>query len=213
MERHVIGFERGSPVSLDGAALSAIAIIEQLESLAGPFGIGRGIHLGDTVIGTKGRVAFEAPAADVLLTAHRELEKLVLTGRQARIKDSVAQPYGDLVHEGQHLDPVCRDIEALLLSSQARVSGEVRVLFRPGSLFVEGVSSPYSLMAASKGVYGESAGEWTPADAHGYSKMLALTGVFYHRAGAAAGAPTPTPSAAAPSAAAPTAAGAAAAGA
>ncbi|HWG67780.1 MAG TPA: argininosuccinate synthase [Steroidobacteraceae bacterium] len=185
MERHVIGFERGVPVSLDGAALSAVAIIEQLEILAGPFGIGRGIHLGDTVIGTKGRVAFEAPAAEVLLTAHRELEKLVLTGRQARIKDSVAQPYGDLVHEGQHLDPVCRDIEALLLSSQGRVSGEVRISFRPGSLFVEGVTSPYSLMAASKGVYGESAGEWTPADAHGYSKMLALTGVFYHRAGAA----------------------------
>ena len=137
--RHVIGFNRGVPVSLDGDARSAVAIIEELEQLAGPFGIGRGIHLGDTVIGTKGRVAFEAPAADVLLTAHRELEKLVLTGKQARIKDAVAQPYGDLVHEGQHLDPVCRDIEALLLSSQARVSGEVRVLFRPGSVFVEGV--------------------------------------------------------------------------
>jgi argininosuccinate synthase len=82
------------------------------------------------------------------------------------------------------LDPVCRDIEALLASSQTRVSGEVRVLFRPGSLFVEGVTSPYSLMAASKGVYGESAGEWTPTDALGYSKMLALTGVFYQRAGA-----------------------------
>jgi argininosuccinate synthase len=183
-ERHVIGFKQGVPHSLDGAALSAVAIIEKLEALAGPFGIGRGIHLGDTVIGTKGRVAFEAPAADVLLTAHRELEKLVLTGKQARIKDSVAQPYGDLVHEGQHLDPVCRDIEALLASSQTRVSGEVRVLFRPGSLFVEGVTSPYSLMAASKGVYGESAGEWTPTDALGYSKMLALTGVFYQRAGA-----------------------------
>jgi argininosuccinate synthase len=183
-ERHTIGFEQGIPASLDGVALSAVAIIEQLERLAGPFGIGRGIHLGDTVIGTKGRVAFEAPAADVLLTAHRELEKLVLTGKQARIKESVAQPYGDLVHEGQHLDPVCRDIEALLVSSQARVSGEVRVLLRPGAVFVEGVTSPYSLMAASKGVYGESAGEWTPADALGYSKMLALTGVFYKRAGA-----------------------------
>ena len=159
---------------------------KQLETLAGPFGIGRGIHLGDTVIGTKGRVAFEAPAAEVLLTAHRELEKLVLTGKQARIKESVAQPYGDLVHEGQHLDPVCRDIEALLMSSQARVSGEVKVLFRPGSVFVEGVTSPYSLMAASKGVYGESAGEWTPTDALGYSKMLALTGVFYKRAGSGA---------------------------
>jgi len=183
-ERHAIGFERGVPVSLDGERLGAVAIIESLETLAGPFGIGRGIHLGDTVIGTKGRVAFEAPAAEVLLTAHRELEKLVLTGKQARIKESVAQPYGDLVHEGQHLDPVCRDIEALLVSSQARVTGEVIVAFRPGSLFVEGVSSPYSLMAASKGVYGEAAGEWTPTDALGYSKMLALTGIFYKRAGA-----------------------------
>ena len=182
-ERHRIGFDQGVPASLDGAKLSAVAIIEKLESIAGPFGIGRGIHLGDTVIGTKGRVAFEAPAAEVLLSAHRELEKLVLTGKQARIKETVAQPYGDLVHEGQHLDPVCRDIEALLVSSQARVTGEVSVLLRPGSMFVEGVTSPYSLMAASKGVYGESAGEWTPTDALGYSKMLALSGVFYKRAG------------------------------
>ena len=183
-ERHSIGFESGIPVRLDGIPKSAVAIIEELEALAGPFGIGRGIHLGDTVIGTKGRVAFEAPAAEILLTAHRELEKLVLTGKQARIKDTVAQPYGDLVHEGQHLDPVCRDIEALLLSSQVRVTGVVNVLFRPGSVFVEGVASPYSLMAASKGVYGEAAGEWTPTDALGYSKMLALTGIFYKRAGA-----------------------------
>jgi argininosuccinate synthase len=185
-ERHTVGFDQGVPDRLDGRHLSAVAVIEELESLAGPFGIGRGIHLGDTVIGTKGRVAFEAPAAEVLLTAHRELEKLVLTGKQSRIKEGVAQPYGDLVHEGQHLDPVCRDIEALLQSSQTRVSGEVTVLFRPGSMFVEGVSSPYSLMAASKGVYGESAGEWTPTDALGYSKMLALTGVFYKRAGTGA---------------------------
>jgi argininosuccinate synthase len=182
-ERHTIGFDAGIPVSLDGAKMPAVAVIEQLEALAGPFGIGRGIHLGDTVIGTKGRVAFEAPAADVLLTAHRELEKLVLTGKQVRIKETVAQPYGDLVHEGQHLDPVCRDIEALLASSQARVTGEVKVLLRPGSAFIEGVTSPYSLMAASKGVYGEAAGEWTPTDALGYSKMLALTGIFYKRAG------------------------------
>jgi argininosuccinate synthase len=185
-ERHTIGFTRGVPDTLDGERLTPVAVIERLEALAGPFGIGRGIHLGDTVIGTKGRVAFEAPAAEVLLAAHRELEKLVLTGKQSRIKESVAQPYGDLVHEGQHLDPVCRDIEALLNSSQARVSGEVKVLLRPGAVFVEGVTSPYSLMAASKGVYGESAGEWTPADALGYSKMLALTGVFYKRAGAGA---------------------------
>ncbi|MHB8814520.1 MAG: argininosuccinate synthase [Steroidobacteraceae bacterium] len=182
-ERHVIEFKQGRPVGLDGRALSPVAIIEALEALAAPFGIGRGIHLGDTIIGTKGRVAFEAPAAEVLLTAHRELEKLVLTGRQQRIKETVVQPYGDLVHEGQLLDPVCRDIEALLLSSQERVTGQVRIQLRPGSLFIEGVESPYSLMAASKGVYGEAAGEWTPVDALGFSKIVALTGVFHRRAG------------------------------
>jgi argininosuccinate synthase len=182
-ERHVISFERGRPAGLDGKALSPVQVIESLESIAAPFGIGRGIHLGDTIIGTKGRVAFEAPAAETLLTAHRELEKLVLTGRQQRIKELVAQPYGDLVHEGQLLDPVCRDIEALLLSSQERVTGEVNVLFRPGNLFIEGVESPCSLMAASKGVYGEAVGEWTAADALGFSKIVSLTGVFARRAG------------------------------
>ncbi len=106
-----------------------------------------------------------------------------MTPRQQRIKDSLAGPYGDWVHEGQLLDPVCRDIEALLLSSQERVTGEVHVLLRPGSLFVEGVESPYSLMAASKGVYGESVGEWTPQDALGFSKIVSLTGVFHRRAG------------------------------
>jgi argininosuccinate synthase len=182
-QRHSIGFERGRPVSLDGERMSAVTLIERLETLAAPFGIGRGIHLGDTIIGTKGRVAFEAPAAETLLTAHRELEKLVMTARQQRIKESVALPYGDLVHEGQLLDPVCRDIEALMVSSQERVSGEVHALFRPGNLFIEGVDSPHSLMAASKGVYGEAAGEWTATDALGFSKIVALSGVFYRRAG------------------------------
>ena len=182
--RHVIGFERGVPMSVDGRALDAVELIEHVESCAAPFGIGRGIHLGDTIIGTKGRVAFEAPAAEVLLVAHRELEKLVLTARQARVKELVAQTYGDLVHEGQHLDPVCRDIEALLISSQARVTGEVTVFLRPGCAFVEGVSSPYSLMSASKGVYGEAAGEWSATDALGFSRIAALSGVFHRRAGA-----------------------------
>ncbi|HEV2272044.1 MAG TPA: argininosuccinate synthase [Steroidobacteraceae bacterium] len=182
-ESHVVEFKHGRPVGLDGRTLSPVALIEALEALAAPFGIGRGIHLGDTIIGTKGRVAFEAPAAEVLLTAHRELEKLVLTGRQQRIKETVAQPYGDLVHEGQLLDPVCRDIEALLLSSQERVTGQVRIQLRPGNLFIEGVESPHSLMAASRGVYGEAAGEWTPVDALGFSKIVALTGVFHRRAG------------------------------
>ncbi|MDB6100987.1 MAG: argininosuccinate synthase, partial [Gammaproteobacteria bacterium] len=182
-ERHVISFERGRPVALDGKAMSPVQVIESLETVAAPFGVGRGIHLGDTIIGTKGRVAFEAPAAETLLTAHRELEKLVLTGRQQRMKELVAQPYGDLVHEGQLLDPVCRDIEALLQSSQERVTGDVHVLFRPGNLFIEGVESPYSLMAASKGVYGEAVGEWTATDALGFSKIVSLTGVFARRAG------------------------------
>ncbi len=181
--RHTLSFERGRPIALDGTALDAVALIESLETIAAPYGIGRGIHLGDTIIGTKGRVAFEAPAASVLLDAHRELEKLVLTGRQQRIKDLVAQPYGDLVHEGQLLDPVCRDIEALLASSQARVSGDVHVLLRPGNAFIEGVDSPFSLMSASKGVYGEAAGEWTAADALGFSKIVSLPGVFHRRAG------------------------------
>jgi len=186
-EHHVLGFERGRPVSLDGRPGSAVEIIEKLEALAAPFGIGRGIHLGDTIIGTKGRVAFEAPAAEVLLTAHRELEKLVLTGRQQRIKELLAAPYGDLVHEGQLLDPVCRDIEALLVSSQERVRGQVRFKLETGNLFIEGVESPYSLMAASRGVYGEAAGEWSATDALGFSRIVSLPGVFYTRAGSKAG--------------------------
>jgi argininosuccinate synthase len=182
-ERHVLGFRQGKPALLDGRAAAPVQIIEAVEALAAPFGIGRGIHLGDTIIGTKGRVAFEAPAAEVLLTAHRELEKLVLTGRQQRMKDLVAQSYGDLVHEGQLLDPVCRDMEALLLSSQQRVTGDVHLLLSTGNLFIEGVESPYSLMAASRGVYGEAAGEWTASDSLGFSRIVSLPGVFYARAG------------------------------
>ncbi len=182
-ESHTITFEQGVPVGLNGQKLGPVAVIEQLETIGAKFGVGRGIHLGDTIIGTKGRVAFEAPAAEVLINAHRELEKLVMTGRQQRIKEMVAAPYGDLVHEGQHLDPVCRDIEALIVSSQTRVTGEVKVLYHPGNAFIEGVTSPYSIMAASKGVYGEAAGEWSPADALGFSKMVSLPSMFWARAG------------------------------
>ena len=181
--RHRLTFEQGVPVALDSVALSAVALIERVENLAAPFGIGRGIHLGETILGSKGRVAFEAPAAEVILSAHRELEKLVLTGRQLRIKEGIAAQYGDLVHEGQHLEPVARDLEAFLASSQARVSGDVHLLLRPGALFVEGVSSPYSLLAASHGTYGESIGEWTAADARGFSRLVALPGELHARAG------------------------------
>jgi argininosuccinate synthase len=183
-ETHVVGFAQGIPVSLNGTQMQPVALIEELETLAGPFGIGRGIHVGDTVLGTKGRVAFEAPAAEVLLTAHRELEKLTLSALQTRIKESVAASYGDFVHEGKQLDAACRDIEALLESSQRLVTGDVKVQFRAGSVFIVGVDSPHSLMAATKGVYGETAGEWTPADALGYAKILSLTGMLQTRAAA-----------------------------
>lgn len=179
---HTLEFNGGTPVALDGESLPAVKLIEALEQLAGAYGIGRGIHMGDTVLGTKGRVAFEAPAAITLITAHRELEKLVLSGQQMRIKDSVAAVYGDLVHEGKQLDLACDDIEALLASSQRRVIGTVDFTLRPGQLFIDGTSSPHSLLAATKGVYGESAGEWTPSDALGYARILSLPGSLQTRA-------------------------------
>ncbi len=180
---HSLEFYEGVPVALDGERLSPVVLIERLESLAGGYAIGRGIHLGDTVLGTKGRVAFEAPAAVTLITAHRELEKLVLSAQQLRVKDTLAAVYGDLVHEGKQLDLVCADIEAYLRSSQRRVTGTVRFALKPGNLFVEGVTSPHSLLAATKGVYGESAGEWTPSDALGYARILSLPGSLQTRAG------------------------------
>ena len=180
---HAITFEAGIPVAIDGDSGSPVELIERLEALAGRYGIGRGIHLGDTILGTKGRVAFEAPAAITLITAHRELEKLVLSAPQQRVKDAVAATYGDLVHEGRQLDPVCRNIEALFASSQQRVSGTVHILLRPGHLFVTGVTSPHSLLAATKGVYGEAAGEWTPSDALGFARILSLPGMLQTRAG------------------------------
>lgn len=181
--QHTLEFTKGIPVALDGQQLPPVKLIEELETLAGSYGIGRGIHLGDTVLGTKGRVAFEAPAAITLITAHRELEKLVLSAQQARVKDSVAAVYGDLVHEGKQLDLACDDIEALLAASQKRVSGTVKFALRPGQLFIEGVESKHSLLAATKGVYGEAAGEWTPADALGYARVLSLPGSLQTRAG------------------------------
>ncbi|HNP36820.1 MAG TPA: argininosuccinate synthase [Woeseiaceae bacterium] len=179
---HTIDFDQGIPIALDDVAEGPVQLIERLEMLAGSYAIGRGIHLGDTVLGTKGRVAFEAPAAISLITAHRELEKLVLSAAQTRVKDSLAHTYGDLIHEGKQLDLVCRNIEALLESSQQRVSGRVRFSLRPGNLFVEGVTSDYSLLAASRGVYGEAAGEWTAADALGFSRILSLPGSLQTRA-------------------------------
>jgi len=180
---HSLEFAAGIPVALDGVSLDPVELIESLEKLAGRYGIGRGIHLGDTVLGTKGRVAFEAPAAVTLICAHRELEKLVLSAQQSRIKETVAAVYGDLIHEGKQLDLACRDIEALLDSSQQRVTGRVDFQLRPGNLFVTGTRSPYSLLDATRGVYGEAAGEWSAADALGYARILSLTGELQSRAG------------------------------
>lgn len=185
MSQHTLEFAAGMPIALDGEALQPVALIEKLEALAGRYGIGRGIHVGDTVLGTKGRVAFEAPAAITLLSVHRELEKLVLSAQQARIKDTLAASYGDLVHEGKQLDLVCADIEAFLAASQRRVTGTVNFTLRPGNLFISGVTSRYSLLAATKGVYGESAGEWSAADALGYARILSLPGALQTRAGKA----------------------------
>ena len=179
---HTLEFSAGVPVALDGESIPPVELIEKLEQLAGSYGIGRGIHLGDTVLGTKGRVAFEAPAAITLITAHRELEKLVLSAQQTRIKDTAAAVYGDLVHEGKQLDLACDDIEAMLTSSQKRVTGSVSFTLRPGQIFINGTSSPHSLLAATKGVYGESAGEWTASDALGYARILSLPGRLQTRA-------------------------------
>jgi argininosuccinate synthase len=178
-----VEFAQGLPTGLDGATRKPVALIEELETIGKAYAIGRGIHVGDTILGTKGRVAFEAPAAEILITAHRELEKLTLTALQARIKDQLSQAYGDFVHEGKQLDPVCADIEALLESSQRRVTGTVRCRLRAGNLFIVGVRTKHSLMAASRGKYGESAGEWTSADAVGFSHILSLPGRLYTRAG------------------------------
>lgn len=186
-----IGFQGGVPVRLDRRDLDPVALIEALDGLAAPRGIGRGMHLGDTIFGLKGRVAFEAPAATVLLEAHRELEKLVLTARQQRLKDQVAALYGDWIHEALALEPACRDAETLLESSQQRVTGEVRMRLCQGRTEVLGVSSPFSLKAASSGTYGEAAGEWTGADARGFARMLAIPAMIHARAGTAGTAEAP----------------------
>jgi argininosuccinate synthase len=179
---HTIGFHEGVPVSLDGEALSPVQLIEVVDRLAGSYGIGRGIHLGETILGIKGRVAFEAPAPTLIIAAHRELEKLTLTKRQVALKDVVAASYGEWVHEGLFTEPAARMAEALLSGSQASVSGDVHFELRPGSVFFTGTTAPRSLHAASRAVYGEAVGEWTPEDARGFGRLYGLAGILYARA-------------------------------
>lgn len=169
-----LGFERGVPASLDGESAPPVAIIERLNSLGRRFGIGRGIHLGDTILGIKGRVGFEAPAAHLLIAVHRELEKLVLTGKQMFWKEQLGNLYGTLLHEGQFFDPLARDIEAFLSSSQEAVSGDVRVLLRANSFVVEGVRSPHSLMRRDVASYGEATSLWTGEEAAAFAKIFGV---------------------------------------
>jgi argininosuccinate synthase len=154
--------------------MDAVALIHALNQIGSRFGIGRGIHLGDTILGIKGRVGFEAPGAALLITAHRELEKLVLSGKQLQYKESLGQHYGNLLHEGHYFDPIGRDLESFLISSQKRVTGEVRLLLRPYSFETQGVRSSYSLMQNKVASYGEGAKAWSGADALGFVKIYGI---------------------------------------
>ncbi|HXS99224.1 MAG TPA: argininosuccinate synthase [Elusimicrobiota bacterium] len=169
----VIGFEKGVPVSLDGKRLDGVALVQALHSLGRAYAVGRGIHMGDTILGIKGRIAFEAPAPLMLIAAHNELEKLVLTRWQAFWKNSIAEFYGQMLHEGLYFDPVMRDIEAMISSSQETVAGEARLRLRAGHFDVTGVKSPFSMVAGAA-TYGETTKMWTGPEAAGFAKLHAL---------------------------------------
>ena len=170
----VIGWVGGLPVSIDGTPISGFEAIEAVGEIARAYALGRGIHLGETVLGIKGRVAFEAGAPLVLIAAHRELEKLVLTRWQLFWKDHLGRFYGERLHEGQHLDPVMRDIEAMMLSSQRHVAGETRVRLEAGRFQVTGVRSPHALLRDAAGRYGELPSLWTGEDAKAFAKIAAI---------------------------------------
>ena len=178
----VLGWTRGVPVTLDGAALDGPALVERLNQLAEAYGFGRGIHVGETALGIKGRIGFEAGAALVLIAAHRELEKLVLTRWQSYWKDQLARFYGDRLHEGQYFDPSLRDIEALITSSQARVTGETRVRLAPGRFQVVGTRSPHSMMDTSIATYGEENRLWTGEEARAFARVSAVPSLLAARA-------------------------------
>jgi argininosuccinate synthase len=178
----VLGWDRGLAVELDGEPLAGPALIQRLGELTGSYGIGRNIHVGETALGIKGRIGFEAGAALLLIGAHRELEKLVLTRWQAFWKDQLARFYGDRLHEGQYFDPALRDIEALIESSQARVTGETRVRLAPGRFYVVGTRSPHSMMDSSVATYGEENLLWTGDEARAFARVAAVPSLLAARA-------------------------------
>lgn len=176
-----LGFVKGELKSINDQQFAhPTDAIQYLQSIAGPFGIGRDIHVGDTIIGIKGRVGFEAAAPMVILKAHHALEKHVLTKWQLNWKDQLAQFYGNWLHEGQIMDPVMRDIEAFLTQSQEHVTGEVFIQLMPYRFAVMGIESSFDLMSSKFGKYGEMNSGWTGDDVRGFSKIFGNQTAIYH---------------------------------
>jgi len=177
-----IEFDKGELASVDGEKFEHPSVaIQKIQAIAGPFGIGRDIHIGDTIIGIKGRVGFEAAAPMVILKAHHALEKHVLTKWQLNWKDQLALFYGNWLHEGQILDPVMRDIEAFMVSSQQNVSGKVFLELMPYRFQVTGIESAYDLMSSKFGKYGEMNNGWTGEDVRGFTKIFGNQTMIYHQ--------------------------------
>ena len=171
-ETVTIDFEEGEPVGLNGQVYEPLVVIRELEKIAGPWGVGRDVHVGDTIIGIKGRVGFEAAAARLIIDAHLALEKHVLTRWQLHWKEQIGQWYGMFVHEAQYLEPVMRDLEKFLDSSQKNVTGSVTVRLRPYSHTVTGINSQFDLMNASFATYGEMNRAWTAEEVNGFTRIL-----------------------------------------
>jgi argininosuccinate synthase len=176
-----LGFKKGELIAVNDTHFDhPTEAIKYLQQLAGPYGIGRDIHVGDTIIGIKGRVGFEAAAPMLILKAHHALEKHVLTKWQLQWKDQLALFYGNWLHEGQILDPVMRDIEAFLSNSQANVTGDVFIQLMPYRFQVTGISSPYDLMNSKFGKYGEMNSGFTGQDVRGFSKIFGNQTVIWN---------------------------------
>jgi argininosuccinate synthase len=174
-------FEKGEFVAMDGVENSAVNNIEKLNNLASKYAIGRDIHVGDTIIGIKGRVGFEAPAPLIIIKAHHLLEKHTLTKWQLMHKDQLSNWYGMMLHEGQFLDEVMRNFEAFLQNSQKNVSGDVFVSLKPYRFDLLGIDSQHDLMNNSFAKYGETNEGWTADDAKGFIKITAnQSKIFNH---------------------------------
>jgi argininosuccinate synthase len=179
-EKGIITFKQGEPVAVNGKKFShPVEAIKALQAIAGPFGIGRDIHVGDTIIGIKGRVGFEAAAPVLIIKAHHALEKHVLTKWQLSWKEQLAPFYGNWLHEGQHLDPVMRDMEAFLTSTQQHVTGDVHIELHPYRFHILGIESDFDLMSARFGKYGEENLGWSGQDVKGFTKIFGNQTAIY----------------------------------